>query len=182
MRRWILFVPFLLFAGIAVTAAVMLNKSDRTELEKLEEKTSKLVGKALPDFAVPAALPNRPAIARADYGKGSPRVLNIFGSWCIPCIDEAKHLETLARQGMPIDAVAIRDTPRAIAVFLARWGDPYRNIGLDNDSSLQLALGSRGVPETFIIDGGGVIRYHKVGPINANDISRMTEEFERAKQ
>jgi cytochrome c biogenesis protein CcmG/thiol:disulfide interchange protein DsbE len=182
VKRWILWVPFLVFAGIALTAAVMLNRSDRTVEEKLEEKVSMLVGKELPDFSLPGALPGRATIARADYGTGGPRVLNIFASWCLPCIEEAPQLMALSRQGMPIDAVAIRDRPEDVARFLGRWGDPYRNIGLDADSSLQLALGSRGVPETFIIDGRGTIRYHKVGPIYANDVARITDEFEKAKQ
>jgi len=182
MKRWILWVPFLLFAGIALTAFVMLDRSDRSMAEKIEEKVSRLVGKELPDFSLPAALPNRASIARADYGNGGPRVLNVFASWCGPCIDEAPQLMALARQGMPIDAVAIRDRPEEVARFLQRWGDPYRNIGLDADSSLQLTMGSRGVPETFIIDGRGTIRYHKVGPINRNDIATIADEFEKAKR
>lgn len=181
MKRWILWVPLALFATIALAAGLMLARSDRSELEKQAEKASKLVGKELPDFDLPAAFLNR-AISRADYDKGTPRVLNVFASWCVPCIAEAKHLDTLARQGMPIDAVAIRDKSEDIARFLARFGDPFRNIGIDRDSSLQLALGSRGLPETFIVDGRGIIRYHKVGAINANDISLMKAEFEKAKQ
>lgn len=186
MKRAILWLPFLLFAVIAVAAAVMLRKTDIPEAQlqeqKLEEKTSRLVGKELPDFSLPAALPNRPVIARADYATGSPRILNIFASWCGPCIGEAPQLMAMARQGLPIDAVAIRDKPEDVSRFLGQWGDPYRKIGLDQDSSLQLALGSRGVPETFIVDGRGTIRYHKVGPINANDLPRMIEEFEKAKR
>jgi cytochrome c biogenesis protein CcmG/thiol:disulfide interchange protein DsbE len=87
----------------------------------------------------------------------------------------------LSRQGIPIDAVAIRDRPEDVARFLGQWGDPYRNIGLDKDASLQLAIGSSGVPETYIIDGKGVIRYQHIGDIRATDMGRIVEEFEKAR-
>lgn len=182
MKRWVLWVPLLLFAGIAITAAVMLNLADRTPQEKLEEKRSMLVGKELPRFSLPAALPNRASIDRADFSGRGPRLLNVFASWCIPCIEEAPQLMALSQRGLPIDAVAIRDRPEDIARFLGRWGDPYAKLGLDRDSSLQLALGSRGVPETFIVDGAGVIRYHHVGPVSANDLARILDEYERARR
>lgn len=176
MRRWILWVPFVLFAGIALTAAYMLKQPSSKDVP------SALVGKELPAFALPAALPNRPAIDRADYGRGEPRMLNVFASWCIPCIQEAPQLEALARQGVPIDAVAIRDRPEDIARFLGRWGDPYRNIGLDTNVSLQLSIGSAGVPETFIIDGRGNIRHQHIGPIAEADVPRLLAEFEKARR
>lgn len=175
MKRWILWVPFVLFAGIAIVVAFNLaNPADR-------QIPSRLVGKALPAFSLPEAMPGRPTIDRADYASGQPRLLNIFASWCAPCIIEAPQLMELARQGIPIDAVAIRDRPADVARFLGQWGDPYRNIGLDADASLQLAIGSSGVPETYIIDGSGTIRYQHIGQINPTDMARILEEYEKAK-
>lgn len=176
MKHWILWVPFALFAALGLVIAWNL----RNPVERVI--VSRLVGKELPAFTLPEALPNRPAIRRADFGTGQPRMINIFASWCAPCIIEAPQLMELSRRGIPIDAVAIRDRPEDVARFLGQWGDPYRNIGLDRDASLQLAIGSSGVPETYIVDGRGTIRHQHIGQINATDMPRLIDEFEKAKQ
>jgi cytochrome c biogenesis protein CcmG/thiol:disulfide interchange protein DsbE len=87
----------------------------------------------------------------------------------------------LAQSGVTIDAVAIRDRPEDIANFLARYGNPYHKIGSDRTSSVQLALGSSGVPETFVIDGNGVIRYQHIGDIRPEDVRIIFAELASAK-
>jgi cytochrome c biogenesis protein CcmG/thiol:disulfide interchange protein DsbE len=72
-----------------------------------------------------------------------------------------------------IDGIAIRDRPEDIATFLARHGDPFTRLGADHDSRVQMALGSSGVPESFVIDGRGVIRFHHYGPITPADLSKI---------
>lgn len=174
--RPILFVPLALFLLIGGFAAYKLSNPGDTFIR------SHLVGKALPAFVLPEAMPNRATIRRADFGTGEPRMINIFASWCVPCIAEAPQLMELSRAGIPIDAVAIRDRPEDIARFLGQWGDPYRNIGLDRDASLQLAIGSSGVPETYIVDGSGTIRYQHIGAVNPSDLATLRLEFEKARQ
>jgi cytochrome c biogenesis protein CcmG/thiol:disulfide interchange protein DsbE len=175
MRRLILWVPFVLFAIIGIVVALNLANPASRQIR------SQLVGKPLPAFSLPEALPGRATIAHGDFAGGQPRILNIFASWCVPCIAEAPQLMALSRQGIPIDAVAIRDRPQDVARFLTQWGDPYRNIGLDADASLQLAIGSSGVPETYIVDGRGTIRYQHIGAINPTDMPRIIQEYEAAK-
>jgi cytochrome c biogenesis protein CcmG/thiol:disulfide interchange protein DsbE len=87
----------------------------------------------------------------------------------------------LQRKGIPIDAIAIRDRPEDVAAFLAKWGDPYQRIGSDVDSRVQLAFGSSGVPETFIVDGRGVIRYQHIGDIRPETIPEILQAYEAAK-
>ena len=77
--------------------------------------------------------------------------------------------------GVPIDAVAIRDRPEDIRRFLARYGDPYETIGDDSESAVQLAFGSAGVPETFVIDGQGKIILQHVGAIRDEDVPKILE-------
>lgn len=175
MKRLVLWVPLAIFLVFIVTVASGLHSpSDR-------KIPSRLVGKPVPAFALPAALPQKPGLKTADFTRGEPRVLNVFASWCIPCIAEAPQLLELARQGIPIDAVAIRDRPEDIANFLSRWGDPYQRIGSDLDSRVQLALGSSGVPETFVIDGKGVIRYQHIGDIRPEHVTEIIRAYEEAK-
>ena len=174
MKRLVLWVPLIVFQVIGVVAAWNLySPSDRLI-------HSRLIGEPLPAFVLPPALPGRATVSRADYA-GEPRILNVFASWCVPCIAEAPQLMAMSRRGVPIDAVAIRDRPQDIQAFLDRWGDPYRNVALDADSSLQLAIGSSGVPETFVIDGRGMIRFQHIGPITDADMEQLIQEYEAAR-
>ena len=175
MKRLILWAPLALFAlFLAVVAIGLYAPSDRVI-------RSQMIGRKLPEFALPQALPGRAPVNSRDFATGTPRILNIFASWCVPCIAEAPHLLTLKARGVPIDAVAIRDRPQDIAQFLARWGDPYRNIGLDADSGVQLSIGSSGVPETFVIDGAGIIRHQHIGAITEGDVGAILEAYEAAR-
>ena len=143
--------------------------------------TSKLAGKPVPAFALPAALPTKPSLASADLATGKPHIVNIFASWCVPCITEVRLLQQLKARGVAIDGIAVRDTPGDLSDFLARNGDPYERIGSDAESRIQIALGSSGVPESFIVDGRGIIRYQHVGAIDASDIPMMLGKLEQAR-
>jgi cytochrome c biogenesis protein CcmG/thiol:disulfide interchange protein DsbE len=151
MRRVLLWLPLALFAALfGLVALGLIKPADRTV-------RSAMVDKPLPDFALPAMLPSKPGVARAGFGGGKPRLVNVFASWCAPCIAEAPELMKLKAAGVPIDGVAINDTPEAVQAFLDRNGDPYERIGNDKTSQVQIALGTSGVPETFLIDGRGRI-------------------------
>jgi cytochrome c biogenesis protein CcmG/thiol:disulfide interchange protein DsbE len=169
------FIPLLVFALLVAAVAWRLAtpKDDRI--------ASKLEGHKLPAFALPPALPGRPGLTSADLATGEPHLLNIFASWCVPCVAEAPVLLDLARRGVPIDAIAIRDKPEDVAAFLARNGDPFARIGGDDRSRVQIALGSSGVPESFVIDGKGVIRAQHIGPILPGDIEDILQAMEAAK-
>ena len=175
MRKLVLWLPLALFIGFVLTVSFGLKRPPSEPLK------SQLVGKALPSFSLPPALPSRPGLNSASLASGRPRVINIFASWCIPCISEAPQLMALARAGVPIDAIAVRDRPEDIDAFLKRWGDPYRRIGADRSSQVQLALGSSGVPETFVVDGRGVIRHQHIGEIRPEHIAQILQAYESAK-
>ncbi|MEG3177819.1 redoxin family protein [Sphingomonas sp. RB3P16] len=175
MRRGLIWVPFAVALGLLALVGWGLYKpADRTV-------RSALVGQPLPKFALPPIVPGKPGLATAAFAKGKPRLLNVFASWCIPCIAEAPQLLAIKRAGIEIDAVAIRDTPAAIADFLARNGDPYAAIGDDKTSSVQLALGSSGVPETFVIGGDGRIVLQHVGDIRAEEVPGLIAAVRNAR-
>jgi cytochrome c biogenesis protein CcmG/thiol:disulfide interchange protein DsbE len=134
----------------------------------------------VPAFTLAPAIAGKPGLSSAELAKGKPRMINVFASWCVPCIAEARLLMELKGQGVAIDAVAVRDRPKDVADFLARHGDPFERIGADPQSSVQLALGSSGVPESFIVDGRGIIRYQHMGPIRPDDVPTVLREWEAA--
>ena len=175
MSRAVRFLPLALLLGfLALVAWRLLQPADNVIRSQLE-------GRPVPEFVLPAALPNHPRLASSDLAAGSPRLVNIFASWCVPCIAEAPVLADLKRRGVAIDGIALRDRPEDVADFLARHGDPFERIGADNDSRVHIALGSSGVPESFVIDGRGVIRYQHVGPIEPGDVPTILHELGKAR-
>ena len=98
----------------------------------------------------------------------------------MPCIAEAPQLGQLERQGATVVAIDIRDRPEDVANFLATNGNPFSRIGADTMSQVQLSLGSSGVPETFVIDGKGVIRYQHIGDIRDGDVAVLLGKLREA--
>jgi cytochrome c biogenesis protein CcmG/thiol:disulfide interchange protein DsbE len=142
---------------------------------------SALEGKPLPAFNLPAIIPGKPALSSAELATGQPHLVNVFASWCVPCVTEVKVLQTLKDRGVHIEGIAVRDRPDDLADFLARNGDPYERIGSDPQSDVQISLGSSGVPESFVVDGKGVIRYQQIGPIDASDVPMILSKLEQAR-
>lgn len=175
MSRLVRFLPLLVLLLFIGAVAWRLNRPAN------EEIPSQLVGRPVPVFALEPAMPGKPGLASTELAGGQPRMVNVFASWCVPCIAEAPLLLELQRKGVAIDAVAVRDRPEDVAAFLARHGDPFQRIGSDPDSKVQLALGSSGVPESFIVDGQGVIRYQHLGPIEPDDLQDVLREWEAAR-
>lgn len=175
MRRVLLWMPLIAFAVLlTVVASGLFRPADRTV-------HSALIGKPLPDFTLPPIAPGKPGLSSTAFRQGQPRLLNIFASWCIPCAAESPQLLRLKAMGVPIDAIAIRDTAPALRDFLNRYGDPYDRVGGDAQSAVQLALGSSGVPESFVIDGNGRIVLQHIGDIRADEVDAIAAAVRNAR-
>ena len=175
MSRWLRLLPvgvlLLVVAGLVWRLANPADTAVR----------SRLAGQPLPAFSLLPIAAGKPGVASADLATNGPKLLNLFASWCVPCIAEAPVLEVLEQRGVRIAAIAIRDRPEDVARFLELYGDPFERIGSDPTSRVQLALGSSGVPESFVVDGRGVIRYQHIGPIAAGDVPVILAELEKAR-
>lgn len=171
---WRLWLPFLVFFGFLGLAAYQLSQP------KDEFIKSTMVGKELPYFTLPPAALDRPGVDSRYFHEGGPKLLNIWASWCLPCIAEASQLEQLEQEGVEIVGVAIRDKPADVMRFLTEHGNPYTRIGRDDLSEVQLGLGSSGVPETFVINGEGIITYQHIGDIRPEHVPMLLEELRKA--
>jgi len=169
-----LWLPLILFAGFVALVIYGLVRTANTEV------VSAFINKPLPVFDLPPASDDRPGLATAVFKQGKPRLLNVFASWCVPCAVEAPQLAALTAQGVEIDGVAIRDRKQDLAQFLAQNGNPFARIGRDDLSQVQLAIGSSGVPETFVIDGKGIIRYQHIGDIRPEDVPMILRKLAEA--
>jgi cytochrome c biogenesis protein CcmG/thiol:disulfide interchange protein DsbE len=175
MRRLILWLPLALFAAFLIAVGLGLRHPDDGTVR------SQLIGKPMPDFALAPAVAGRPALGAANLRAGQPRLVNVFASWCVPCKAEAPQLMALKQRGVPIEGIAIRDRPEDVARFLKDWGDPFDRIGSDPQSRVQLALGSSGVPETFVVDGRGIIRAQHIGNIQPFEVPQILAAYEAAR-
>ena len=172
MSRALYLVPLALFLFFAGLAGYMLTQ------EKAQFVPSQMIEKPLPDFTLAPAREGMPGVSKSDFVGGKPRLLNIWASWCLPCIAEAPHLERLKQEGVEIVGVAVRDRPEAVADFLGRYGNPYSRIGSDDISELMLEIGASGVPETYVIDAQGNIRYQHIGDVRAETVPLLLEKLE----
>ncbi len=169
-----------LWALVAMAAAVFGLFAWQLNQPKDEFVASAMIGKPIPPFALPPIVSDRPGLASADLADGQPKLLNVFASWCVPCIAEAPNLARLEASGANLVGIAIRDRPQDTALFLANHGNPFSRIGRDDISAVQLSLGSSGVPETFVVDGQGVIRYQHIGDIRDSDVPVLLQKLREA--
>ena len=175
MSRVVRFAPLALLLIVIVALVWRLATPADTNVH------STLEGKRVPSFNLAAALPTKPDLSSSDLATGQPHLVNIFASWCVPCVTEVKVLQTLKASGVRIDGIAVRDRPEDLAEFLAENGDPYERIGADEQSQVQISLGSSGVPESFVVDGKGIIRYQHIGPIERSDVPMILSKLEQAR-
>jgi cytochrome c biogenesis protein CcmG/thiol:disulfide interchange protein DsbE len=138
-----------------------------------------MVGKLVPSFALEPAVNGKPGLRSSDLADGRPKIVHFFATWCVPCIAEAPVLEELKRRGVAIQGIAVRDRRDAMTAFLRQHGDPFDRIGEDPQSVVQLAFGSAGVPESFMVDGSGRIRMQHVGPIEPGEVETLVEAVEK---
>lgn len=163
-RRTLLFaLPLAAFALLAALFVWGLGRENPNEL------TSALLGKPAPAFSLPGLDGAPDAFTTAHLASGKPVLVNLFASWCGPCIIEHPYLTSLAREhGITIFAIAYKDKPEDSAAMLKRLGNPFARIGADIDGKAGIEWGIAGVPETFVVDGAGRIIHRQWGPITTD--------------
>lgn len=153
-----LLMPLLLFAGVVAVLAIGLTLNPR-------EVPSPLIGKPVPEFALPAVKGRTLGLSGADL-KGEVSLVNVFASWCVACRDEHPILMNLRSEGfVPIHGLNYKDRPEDAARWLDTLGDPYTRTGADLDGRVGIDWGVYGVPETFVVDRDGRIAYKHIGPV-----------------
>ncbi len=173
-RKWLLWLPLGAYVVFLAFASLGL-KHDQQQIIM-----SKMIGKPIPGMDMPAGSSSNPAFSSKTLADGKVRLVNIFASWCVPCVAEVPQLAQLQQRGVVIDGIAIRDARPDVDRFLELHGNPYERIGLDARSTMQFYLGSSGVPESYVVDGKGVIRYQHWGPIMPQDMDTILGKLREA--
>jgi cytochrome c biogenesis protein CcmG/thiol:disulfide interchange protein DsbE len=177
-RGWRLarFLPAGVFAIVAAAFAVGLTMNPR-------EIPSVLIGKPVPEFALPPVLGRTLGLSSEDL-KGQVSLVNVFASWCAECRREHPLLMDLReRKVVPVHGFNYKDRPEDAREWLDSLGDPYTRTGADLDGRVGIDLGVYGVPETFVIDQTGTIVHKHIGALNARVLAEtvlpLIEELRR---
>jgi cytochrome c biogenesis protein CcmG/thiol:disulfide interchange protein DsbE len=162
MRRTL--IPAIVFGVLVVFLGVGLTLNPR-------EVPSPLIGKPAPPFSLATLEDGGRQVTPREFA-GQPWVLNVFASWCGPCREEHPLITDLAkRTSTPIYGLNYKDQQADAERWLRQFGNPYKSVLVDRDGRAGIDYGVYGVPETFVIDRHGVVRFKKVGPLTPEVIS-----------
>ena len=180
---WLTLLPVALFAALAGLFTYSLQTGDPSRLPSV------LINKPAPEFNLPALEglardgKQLPGIKSADLKAGKVHVLNFFASWCTGCREEHPVLEVFQRMKVaPLVGIDYKDAPSNALRFLGQHGNPYDIVGVDRKGRTGIDWGVYGIPETFIVDGEGIVRYKHIGPISPRDLKEIIiPEIEKAR-
>ncbi|MEO0881180.1 MAG: redoxin family protein [Pseudomonadota bacterium] len=166
MTRWFAILPLLALLGLAIVGGQNLLREEKPT-------TSLSDNRPAPTRSFPV-LQSADAIQFSPPNEGEPIVVNLFASWCAPCVAEHPLLIELGqRHPGRLHGLLYRDTPTNGAAFLERLGDPFHIVGVDEDGQGGLDFGLTGVPETFVIGADGTVILHIRGPLSPKDLDRI---------
>lgn len=166
MARLLPLLAFLLLAALLGFGLSWNMKHDQREVP------SPLIGKAAPAYSLPVLNDAERQFGSADL-KGQPYLLNVFGSWCPSCVDEHPVLVRYAKElGVPLIGYNWKDDPADANAWLARFGNPYDVIVADSIGRTAIDFGVYGAPETFLIDGDGMIRLKRIGALTPDYVEK----------
>jgi len=172
---WPVALPLAVFGAVVGFLAYMLLM-DRNP----NDIPSALIGREAPSIAGPSLIAGAPDVTDAVFGNGTPVLVNFFASWCVPCKAEHPVLTRLARdEGLTVIGINYKDPNDAGVRFLDELGNPYAQVAADAEGIISLDWGVTGLPETFIVDGDGVVVYRHAGPVTPeqrDDLLALVED------
>ncbi len=168
MRRLLHVLPAAVFGALVLTMLALLTDDERNA--NMERLPSPLVGGPVPAFSLPPIPGAAAEGVSTDMLGGRVSAVNVFASWCGPCVVEHPSVARLAREGFAVYGINYRDRAPDALAWLERHGNPYAAVGFDPDARASFEWGVTGVPETFLVDAEGRIVHKHVGPIMPADL------------
>jgi len=163
------FIPVLIFVALSAVFGyrlVMIEKGDAPS-----NIPSVLIDKPVPAFDLPPLFEGKPGLKTADL-QGHVTLINFFASWCVPCRAEHQYLSGITGKGFTLVGINYKDKPEDAKAWLARLGDPYDVLIVDRQGATGIDFGVYGVPESYLIDKQGRIRFKQTGPFTPEVIEK----------
>lgn len=173
MNRILLFIPLMIFVAMAAFLGGGIGREDKEVLP------SPLIDKPFPQFILQQVEAEK-QLTQSDL-QGKPMLVNVWATWCPTCKAEHEFLNTLAAEGVRIIGINYKDDDDEAKVWLRDFGNPYEFNISDPQGKLGLELGVYGAPETFFVDGDGIIRAKHVGDLNQRVWQKYKARFEQMK-
>ena len=130
---------------------------------------SVMINKPAPAFDLPALFEGQGRVTSAVL-KGRVTLVDVFASWCVPCRSEHPYLTDIKKAGIALVGINYKDKPEDARGWLAKLGNPYDAIASDRDGRVGIDFGVYGVPESYLVDKNGMIRFKQTGPLTPEDI------------
>ena len=163
--------PLLAFIIIAAFLALGLKNDPRLV-------PSPLIDKPAPGFSLPTLENDQVNLSKNDLA-GKVWLLNVWASWCAACKVEHPILLEMANQGALLVGLNYKDTDPEAKAWLESYQNPYQQVIVDADGLVGIDFGVYGVPETFLIDQDGHIRYKHIGPVDADDAQKLLSLYKQ---
>ena len=160
MKKQLLIFPAIVFFFILlVFFYLLIIDRDPTELPSV------LIEKKVPRFEAESLSNDKKFISTEEFGNKTT-IVNFFATWCKPCREEHRYIKLLSNtKGIKIIGINYKDNPQRTIKWLKELGNPYSNIAIDSNGQIGIDWGVYGIPETFIVNAEGIIKYRHVGPI-----------------
>ena len=159
MKKQLLILPAIFLLILLIFFYLLIIDRNPTELP------STLLNKNVPKFETESLLKEKKFISSEEFG-GEIKLVNFFATWCKPCRDEHNFIKDFSNQeGVEVIGINYKDNEQKAIRWLKKLGNPYSNIGVDKNGRIAIDWGVYGIPETFVVNSKGIIKYRHVGPI-----------------
>ena len=160
MKKLLLIIPLIFSLSILLVFFYLLI-IDR----KPSELPSVLLDKNVPKFETMSLFKEKEFVSSEVFGN-KKQLVNFFATWCKPCRDEHSYIKRFSNQeGIDVIGINYKDDEQKVIVWLDKLGNPYSDIAIDKNGRIAIDWGVYGIPETFIVNSKGIIKYRHVGPI-----------------
>ena len=168
MKKQFLVLPVIFFLSIIFTFFYLLIIERNPS-----EVPSNLLNKNVPIFETSSLISNKKFFSTKEFGD-EITLVNFFATWCKPCRDEHVYINRFANEGgLKIIGINYKDNTKKTIKWLKKLGNPYSNIAEDKNGKIAIDWGVYGIPETFVVNSKGIIKYRHVGPITKKDYKKI---------
>ena len=168
MKKQLLIIPSILFVFILSTFFYLLIIERNPS-----ELPSNLLNKKVPNFKAESLLKNENFVSSKEFGN-EIILVNFFATWCLPCREEHAFIKRFSNEKkIRVIGINYKDDPKKAIQWLKNLGNPYSDIPIDRKGRIAIDWGVYGIPETFVVDSQGIIKYRHIGAVTKNEYEKI---------